>query len=153
MSVAGPLQFKLGSRLPPWGRNVLELATYTASFQLMLFAKPLSQILPGFPDKRLLPLLTIQRPPLAGQRLLSGFTLAPQLGWQGMAAGYGISQVHTLVDRVFESPRAYTPALAVTVAHNGREGTLYCEPDKTKLDWARQIGGITTRMAFSFLPF
>src|SRR4029453_9156685 len=23
MSVAGPLQFKLGSRLPPWGRNVL----------------------------------------------------------------------------------------------------------------------------------
>lgn len=153
MSVAGPLQLKLGSRLPAWGRGILELSTYTAAFQVMYFAKPLSQILPGFPDKRLLPIFTIQRPMLPGQRIFSGFTIAPQLGWRGMAAGYGISQAHTLLDRVFESPRALTPPLAVTIAHNGREGTLYCEPEKTTGDWMRQIGGFTSKAVFSFVPF
>ena len=132
---------------------MLELSTYTASFQVMLFAKPLAQILPGFPDKRLLPLLTLERPSLPGQRLLSGFTIAPQLGLARMLVGSRHLAGARPAGRPVESRHAYTPALAVTVAHGSREGTLYCEPAKTKLDRVRQIGGITTRMAFSFLPF
>jgi hypothetical protein len=153
MSVAGPLQLSIGSRLPPWGMRALEFATYTASFNLMFFAKPLGQFIPGFPNKRLVPLFTLSRPPLPGQRLLSGFTIAPQLGWQGILSGYVLSQGRTLLDGVFESDRTYTPEMPVTIVHGGREGTLYCQPEKTKLDWAKQIGGITTRAAFSFFPF
>jgi hypothetical protein len=49
--------------------------------------------------------------------------------------------------------------LAVTISHAGpsgsdvREGTLYCEPEKTKLDWVRQVSGIATKLIFSFSPF
>jgi hypothetical protein len=159
LSVGGPLQFAIGSRLPPWGRQILELSTYTVSMNLMLFAKPLGSILPGFPDKRFVPALLIQRPSLPGQRLFSGFVISPQMGWKGMLTGYGLSQARGLVGGLFESPRAYTPALAVTISHAGpsgsdvREGTLYCEPEKTKLDWVRQISGIATKLMFSFSPF
>jgi outer membrane protein insertion porin family len=162
MSIGGSLDFAIGSRLPPWGRGIFELATYSASLRVMFLAQPLSQLFPGFglPSRRFIPLFTLQRPLLAGQPFISGFTLAPQLGWQGMLLGYGVSQTHGLLNGVFESDRAYATPLTVTVAHSGpggpqdiREGALRCEPVKNTLDWLRIIGGTTTRMAFSFLPF
>jgi hypothetical protein len=78
-----------------------------------------------------------------------------------MLVGYGMSQAHGfMMNSLFESPRSYTPALEVRIVRPGpggpqdvREGTLYCEPPKTALDWARQIGGIASRFAFSFVPF
>jgi outer membrane protein insertion porin family len=160
MSIGGPLNLAIGSRLPSWGRGLLELSTYTASMNLMFFAKPLSQILPGLPNRRLLAIATIQRPLLPGQRFVSGFTIAPQLGWQGLLASYGISQTRSLLSPLLESDRTYTPALSVTIARPGpggpadrREGVMYCEAPKTTLDWAKQIGGTATRFAFAFVPF
>jgi hypothetical protein len=43
----------------------------------------------------------------------------------------------------------------VTIANadGSREGTMLCEMSKTKLDWARQIGGTVSNLAFAFLPF
>jgi outer membrane protein insertion porin family len=160
MSLGGSLQFSIGSRLPPWGRDVLELSTYTASLSLILLPKPLGMILPGLPNRRFFPLWTLQRPSLAGQPFLSGFTIAPQLGWEGILAGYGISKARNLFGGIFEGSRSYTPGLSVGITHlsAGRpgdlhEGTLYCEPPKTKLDWLRQIGGISTNVLFAFSPF
>src|SRR5262249_17798121 len=92
MSIGGPLTFALGSRLPPWGRDLLELSTFTASINMMLFAKPLAAFLPGLPNRRLITAITLSRPLLPGQRFLSGFSITPQFGWQGILLGYGISQ-------------------------------------------------------------
>jgi len=154
MSVAGPLEFAIGSRLPAWGQGVFELATYTVSARLMLFAKPLSDLIPFLPHKRFLPLLTVQRPILPGQPFLSGGTIAPQLGWRGMVLGYGASQVRGLLGGVSQTNRAFTPALPVTIVVDGQEkGIMNCEMEKTKLDWTRQIGGAAANLAFSLVPF
>ena len=153
MSIAGPLQFAIGSRLPPWGQGIFELSTYTLSANLMLLAKPLGTLIPFLPNKRFIPLLTIQRPSLAGQPLLSGFTIAPQLGWRGMLFEYGVSHARTWLTGLSQTNRMFTPALPVTIVTDGQErGTMNCEMEKTKLDWVRQIGGMTTNLMFSFMP-
>jgi hypothetical protein len=155
MSIAGPLEFSLGSRLPPWGRGILELSTYTVSLKLMLFAKPIGTLIPFLPNKRFIPLITIQRPMLPGQPFLSGATFVPQLGWQGMLLGYGSSQARGFLRGALSSERSITPPLPVTIANadGSREGTMLCEMSKTKLDWVRQVGGTVSNLAFAFLPF
>ena len=157
MSIAGPLRFSIGSRLPAWGQGIFELASYTASMNLVFFAKPLNTILPIFPNKRFFPELTIRRPLLPGQNFLSGFTLAPQFGWKGMLAGYAISHSHEFLGGLLQSDRSYTPGLPVTIAHAGSDAPenarMFCELPKTKKEWALQIGGISTNLFFSFMPF
>jgi len=154
MSTLGPLEFAIGSRLPPWGRGILELSTYTVSAKLMYFAKPIGSLIPFLPNKRFLPLVTIGRPMLPGQPLLSGYEFTPLLGWQGMLLGYGASQMRGFLRPLFDSERNYLPALAVTIERDGNlKGTMYCGPAKTKLDWVRQISGTLTNLAFSFVPF
>src|SRR6185295_16697985 len=39
MSLAGPLRASIGARLPAWGQGLLELSTYTASFNLFAFSR------------------------------------------------------------------------------------------------------------------
>src|SRR5690606_10377063 len=102
LSIAGPLQFTIGSRLPAWGRGILELSTYTASLSFMAFAHPLANFLPFLPKNRFLLLGSLHRPLLPGQRFVSGYTIAPQLGWQGMLLGYGMSQARGLLGGVLE---------------------------------------------------
>ena len=160
MSIGGSLQFAIGSRLPPWGQGLLELATYTVSAHLVFLPKPLGSLIPGLPNRRFLSLLTIQRPLLPGQTFLSGFTLVPQAGWKGMLIGYGASQTRGFLNGAFESEHSYAPGLPVAVAHAATgdasgipDGTLYCKPPVTPLDRTRMVGGLATRLAFSFLPF
>ena len=160
LSFAGPLQLSIGSRLPAWGQNLLELSTYSVSMNFMMFAKPLGQLIPGLSYGRFMSAVTIQRPLLPGQRFLSGFVIAPQLGWQGMLAGYALSQARGALGGVFDSDRAYTPPLPVTLSYvnpagtgHNLEGAISCEPRKTKMDWTLQIGALASRVAFSFVPF
>ena len=153
MSVAGPLEFSLGSRLPAWGQGLLELSTYTLSAKLFFFPKPIGTLIPFLPNKRFVPMLVLSRPLLPGQRFLSGATFAPQLGWQGMLFGYGVGQARDLFHGLFQSDRGFTPDLPVTIVNGGREGTMVCVPPKTGWEWMRQIGGIATNVGFSFLPF
>lgn len=153
MSIAGPLQFAIGSRLPSWGRNVFELSTYTASLSFMAFAQPMAAIMPFLPKRQFLVLASVHRPQLPGQRWVSGFTIAPQLGWQAMLAGYGLSQTRDLLGGVLESERYLAPPLPVTVARPGRpEGTMYCEMPKTALDRFRKAGSIGLNLLFAFSP-
>jgi outer membrane protein insertion porin family len=160
MSFAGPLHLAVGTRLPAWGQNLLELSTYSVSMNFMVFAKPLGQLIPGLSYGRYMTALTIQRPALPGQRFLSGFVIAPQLGWEGMLVGYGISQTRGALGGLFESERAYIPPLPVTLSHaraegsaQNLEGAISCEQRKTKMDWTLQIGGLVSKVAFSFAPF
>lgn len=153
MSVAGPLEASIGTRLPAWGQGLLELSTYTLSAKLFFFPKPLATLIPILPNKRFVPMLVLSRPLLPGQRFLSGATFAPQLGWQGMLFGYGVGQARDLFHGLFQSDRGLTPDLPVTIVNGGSEGTMVCTPPKTGGDWARQVGGMVTNVGFSFLPF
>jgi len=153
MSLAGPLEFSLGSRLPAWGQGLLDLSTYALSAKLMFFAKPIGSLIPFLPNRRFVPLVTLSRPLLPGQRFLSGATFVPQLGWRGMLLGYGAGQARDLLRGAFQSDRNLTPDLPVTIINGGREGTMICAPPKTAWDWARQAGGMALNAGFAFLPF
>lgn len=158
LSVAGPLQFTIGSRLPAWGRGIFELSTYTASLSFMAFAHPLASFLPFLPKNRFLLLAGLQRPMLPGQRWVSGYTIAPQLGWQGMLLGYGMSQARDALGGALQGERALTPPLEVKVTRGKGpdapiEGILYCEMPATPLDRLRQVGSVATGLVFAFTPF
>jgi len=160
MSIGGSLYFKIGTRLPPWGWRLVELSTYTVSMNFMLIPKSVATLLPGFPSSGFLAAATIQRPLLPGQPIFSGFSIAPQLGWQGMLLGYGFSRARWLVSPWFSSPPA-PPALAVAIVHTTEggatdatpTGTLYCEAPKPRFTWARRAGGLATGLMFSLAPF
>jgi outer membrane protein assembly factor BamA len=152
-SALGPLEFSLSSRLPSWGRGIFEFSTYAVSMKLMYYFKPLSTIISVLPNKRFLPLLDISRPLLPGQPLISGGEFVPQLGPEGMGFAYAVSQARSLTRPLFDTERTYIPGLAVTIERNGNpQGAMYCEPAKTKLDWARQISGIAVNVFFTFMP-
>lgn len=160
MSIGGSLYFKIGTRLPPWGWRLIELSTYTVSMNFMLIPKSVATLLPGFPSSGFLAAATLQRPYLPGQPIFSGFSIAPQLGWQGVLLGYGFSRARWLAGGVFAAPST-TPALAVAIVHATGEGatdatptgTLYCEAPKSRFAWARRAGGLATGLMFSLAPF
>lgn len=152
MSIGGSLDFAIGSRLPPWGRGLVELSTYTVSLNLMLFAKPMGALIPFLPNRRFLQFVTIERPLLPGDRLLSGFAITPQFGWQGMLAGYGMSQTRSFLHGLLGTDRARAPELPVTVAHEGREGVMSCSPPRPRFDRVRRVAGAAINVLFSFSP-
>jgi outer membrane protein insertion porin family len=152
MSLGGPLHFALASRLPPWGQGLLELSTYTVSLNLMLFAKPIGTLIPFLPNRRFIQFIAIDRPLLPGQRFLSGFSIAPQFGWQGMLAGYGMSQTRNLLEGVLKTDRRLTPELPVTVSHDNRQSAMSCEPPKPRFYGMRQAAGAAVDVLFSFAP-
>jgi outer membrane protein insertion porin family len=141
MSLAGPLQASISSHLPPWGRGMLELSTYTASFSVFAFARPLIPVL-GFPGhKRLFPVLAIQRPFTPGGGWLSGFAIAPQLGWQALAGGYLATQIEQRLLPKLQGERGITPSLPVTVHRASGDMVIACEPTAPKLAPLRVAAG------------
>ena len=148
ISLAGPLELAIGSRLPSWGQGVLEVATYSAALHFMLLPKPLAGLLPFLPKRGFLAVLTIQRSPLPGQPLVSGFTITPQFGWRGLATSYGVSQTRTLLSPLFQSRRALEPPLAVSVG----EGAMYCTMPTPALDRVRQVAGVALNVGLAIAP-
>lgn len=153
MKIGGSLHFTLGSRLPRWGKGILELSTYSVSANLFLFAKPIGTLIPFLPNRRFLRVVTIQRSLIPGQPLLSGLTLAPQFGWIGVAGSYGVAQARRLVQELGETERRFTPDLAVTVRHENRSGTLLCQPSATRAEHVREVSAMAGNVLLSFAPF
>jgi len=160
LSIGGALRFKIGTRLPPWGWDLIELSTYTVSMNFMLFPKALAVLIPGVPHSGFLAAATIQRSWLPGEPFLSGFTIAPQLGWVGMAEGYGLSKARWLLGGLFKSGAYEEPALPVSIVHAAPEGqgeeslpTLYCEVPKPRMAMVRRAGALATGLLFSFAAF
>ena len=144
VSVGGPLQGALSSRLPSWGRGLFELSSYTASLSLLAFVHPIVPVT-GLLNKRFLPLLMIRRPFLPGEGWKSGFLIAPQLGWQGMAINYGTTQLQARLLGLLEGSRAYTPDLPVTVEGPGGEGMMLCEAPKPRMQTLRKAASMAIR--------
>ena len=136
-SIAGPLQASLSSRLPAWGSGLLELSTYTASFSLVAFAHPLLPFLAVASKGPVLPVLAIQRPFTPGEGWLSGFAIAPQLGWQRTALGYATAQIQQRL-----LPNAPEEELPVTVERPQGETALICDPPKPRFANLRRGVGL-----------
>lgn len=151
LSVAGPLQASIRSRLPAWGPGLFELSTYSASFSLVAFAHPLLPVLSVASKSPVLPVLAIQRPFTPGEGWTSGFALAPQLGWPRTALGYGMTQIEQrLLPRV-AGDRALEEELPVTVERPQGEMVLACEPPKPRLANLRRAASLCIRLVGALL--
>lgn len=158
-SAAGPLQAAVEARLPGWGRGILETSTYFVSFSLMSWVNPLSTLLPlGTKTGALVPMIFVRRPFIEGQGWLSGFTISPQLGWQGMLMSYGMTQAHRRLKGVIAPPVPQPPLTASFergLADRGpiEAGALLCEPPRSRWYWFRVVGGIAVDVALGANPF
>ena len=138
ISFAGPLQFMLASRLPPWGQGILELSTYYLSFSAIGYARPLAKIIPlTLTHQGILPVFSLFRPYTPGEGWKSGFLIAPQLGWQTALYTYATTQVTSRLVPIIAGNDRYTAQLAVTFERPGGDGVLLCDPPKPKFHLAR----------------
>jgi outer membrane protein insertion porin family len=151
ISAAGPLQFAVETRLPPWGHGLLELSTYTANFSLFAFSQPVWGSLGLIPKGRLAPLLFLKRPLLPGQGWQSGFVLSPQYGWREMLLSYGLVHVGNSARLALSGDPIPSQSLSVPVRTELAEGDesggdsktvgyLLCESARPRLEWLRLIG-------------
>jgi len=156
--LAGPLQFSVASRLPAWGRGPLELSTYYGSLSLMAFSLPAASVFALAPGARWLPLVAFERPLLPGQRWQSGFLLAPQLGWQGTLASYGLAHARQAAAEALAADPADAAALAVPVSWSGGAaesqpvGYLHCEAPRPRLAWLRAAGTLALDLLLARAP-
>ena len=149
MSLSGPFQASISSRLPPWGRGIFELATYAASISLFWFPKPLIPILNA--PKGFVPVLALQRAFTPGEGWRSGFAIAPQLGWRNFGVGYGLAQVEGRLQPVLAG--SVVPPLDVTVERSAGEAVMSCEAPKPRLWLMRDAASVGIRVLGAMMFF
>lgn len=133
VSIGGPLEANIRSRLPAWGSGLLELSTYSAAISLYAFLPPLIPAISLLPKGTILPILAIQRPYVPGEGWRSGFMIAPQLGWRALGAIYGVTQIQQRLLPKLAGDRGLIPELPVTVETHKGEAMMYCEPAPPRL--------------------
>jgi hypothetical protein len=159
VGVAGAFSGSVTSRLPGWGRGLLEASTYYFSFSMLGLPGTMSGFLPfNNTASRWLPLFMLTRPPLPGQRWFSGFTIAPQMGARSMLVGYGMSQAHLGVRTLLRADGVEVPSLMVPVqwssqARQAKAGALLCEPPKSTWTKVRRIASLANDMVLGSQPF
>ncbi len=152
VGLVGPFSGSITSRLPGWGRGIIEASTYYFSFSMMGFPGTFSHFLPfGDSTARWLPLLTITRPALPGQHWFSGFAISPQYGLRATLFGYGMSQAHQGLRAALGSSGIEVPSLAVPMqwispARPAKAGALFCHPQKTIGTKLRRIAATANEM-------
>jgi outer membrane protein insertion porin family len=145
-SFAGPLEGSISSRLPPWGRGLLELSSYTASLSLIAFSQPLVPVLSILPKGTLIPVLAFSRPFTPGEGWKSGFSIVPQLGWQASALLYATTQIQRRLLPLLSGDRGLVPELPVTVEGPNASGTMFCEPPPPRLMPLRTAASLSVRL-------
>jgi len=144
ISFAGPVEAALSARLPPWGRGVLELSTYTMSLGVFAFGRPLLPILNA--PKALTPILALQRPYMPGEGWKSGLFWAPQLGWRNTAIGYVATQLQHRLAALVAGQRDIDTDLSLTVERPEGDAMMSCEPPKPRFGLLRAAGTITLNL-------
>jgi len=132
-SFAGPLQGSLSARI---------LSTFVVSLSIAAFVQP---ILPAWAiasRHTLFPVLSLQRPfsPVGGW--LSGFTVAPQLGWRASAFSYGTTQLQRRALPALAGDRSLIPAVTVVVERHSGEAAMFCEPPGPRFVWLRRAASL-----------
>jgi len=130
-SVAGPVEASIRTRLPAWGSGLLEASTYSVSLSLFAFSHAFLPI--GLPHIPLVPIAAFNRPYTPGAGWKSGFMIIPQLGWQYMVLGYGVTQMEHRLLPLLQGDRGIEPELPVTVETPTNRTTMFCEPPAPRL--------------------
>jgi outer membrane protein insertion porin family len=154
LTLSDPLQFAIQSRLPAIGSGALELSTYAFGLKLLSYPSLVERGLNLFPKAQLKPEVSLERPLLPGQQLLSGISLSPQAGWQGMVSHYGVTQARHLAQKALAGDGVTEGDLRVPLYRRtgvrarlaGKENTagyLTCPAPKPKLQWLRAVGMVT----------
>jgi len=125
----------LSSRLPPWGRGIVE-ATYFVSLNVAGFAKPF---------------LALQLPLIPGQELLSGFAVSPALSLRAMLMHYGRTHLAHGIGTMLDGE--WTDPLAVPVMSAGplEAEPLICVPPKPRLWLLRRGAAAVSNVALTAL--
>ncbi len=150
MSFAGPIEARIGRRLPPWGRGVLELSTYAASFSVYGLSRPLVPVLGAATNRRWFSGLSLERPYTPGEGWRSGFAIAPQPGWRPIATRYLAAQLEQRVLPLLDGDRGLVPELPVTVHRPAGDTTIVCGPPTPRLGVLRRASGMALQ-AFAAL--
>ncbi len=164
LNLSSPLQFAIQSRLPAIGSGALELSTYAFGLKLLSYPSLVERGLALFPKARLKPEISLERPPLPGQRLLSGFSLSPQVGWRGMVSDYGVTQARHLAQKALAGDGTSQPDLLVPlyrgtgaraqlVEAENFAGYLTCPAPKPKLRWLRAVGMVAVDLFLGGVVF
>jgi hypothetical protein len=132
----GMLQASLSSRLPPWGRGVVEATTYFVSLNVTGFARAF---------------LTLQRPVIPGQELLSGFAVSPALSPREMLRHYGLTHLAYRIGPVLDGHGNDPLLVSVTSAGRLEDEPLICVAPKARLWWLRQGATVVVKIALGTL--
>lgn len=142
-SVSGPmlpgyglLRASIASRLPPWGRDILEATTYFISLNVAGFAKPF---------------LALERPVIPGQELLSGFAVSPALSPRAMLVHYGRTHLGHGIGALLDGEARDPLAVPVTSAGRLQDEPLVCVPPKPRLWWLRRGAAAAVNVALAAL--
>jgi outer membrane protein insertion porin family len=120
-SVGGPLKASIGERI----------ASYSVSLSLIAFAHPIVPAL-AVVTKRFVPVAVLERPYTPAYGWLSGFAIAPQLGWQALASSYATTQLRQRLTPLLAGGRDLTPDLPVVMETPTGEKTLFCEASQPR---------------------
>jgi outer membrane protein insertion porin family len=151
-SLAGPLEATIHSRLPAWGRGIMELSTYTASISLFAFVRPLIPGI-GLPKIPFIPIAMLSRPYTPGEGWKSGFMIVPQIGWQYMVLGYGMTQLQHKLNPLLEGDRGIETELPVTIETPHSQTTMFCQPPAPRMYPVRYVIAMLLRLAGSMAGF
>ena len=132
----GTWRATLSSRLPPWGRGVLDATTYFVSLNVAGFATPF---------------LALERPVIPGQKLFSGFAVSPALSPRAMLMHYGRTHLAHGLGTKFEGERMDPLAVSVTSAGPLEAEPLICVPPKSRLWWLRRGAAVAGKLALTAL--
>lgn len=126
-SIGGPLQLSINSRVP-W------LSSFAVGITVVALHPPLYGIIPV---KSFIPIAVLQRPFDPGSGWLSGFAVAPQLGWSYTAITYTATQLKERLTPILEGDHGLTTELPVTMETRSGEKTMICEPPNPRFWVAR----------------
>ncbi len=146
MSLAGPLRGSVSSRLPPWGRGLLELSTYTLSFNIFAFSRSFLPILSVASNKPLLGVVALERPFMPGAGWLSGFAIAPQIRWKVSALSYASTQIHQRLQPLIAGDRGTVPEIQVAVNRPAGDAILFCQPPRPRFAALRTSAGFALQL-------
>lgn len=137
----GPLQASIASRLPPWGRGVLDASTYVVRLNLLGFVLPIAKAAP----------LVLERPIVPGQEWLSGFALPSDLSPRAMLMHYGRTQLARGVEAVLDERKTDSMVVPITFGSKPDDDQLVCDPRKPRLWWLRRGGAVAADLALTVL--
>ena len=133
----GSYQASISSRLPVWGRGVLDTSTYLLTFNALALAKPSLGILKLFSNAPPAVVL-LERPLLPGQEWVSGFAVSPTLSLGTTSAYYARAQLGRGARAVLEDPSREALVVPVVGTDQPAGQFLVCQPARSGWRWLRR---------------